>query len=118
MKETMELLLLLGLAVVGNILGGVYININLNKVEFDWKKLVSGIIKALCVSAMFLILALIIEKLPNLAESLGVEPKAMIVSAIGIYAGKVIGHLTKIFGFKKEEPPSKEAVEETEYVDI
>lgn len=127
MKEVVNLLILLGLSVIGNILGGVYVNINLSKLNFDWKKLVTGIIKALCISFMFLILAFIVESIPNVTETIGIEPKALIVSAIIIYATKIAGHLMKIFGIKKEEVtiiPEKEVkIEEEkdadeEFVDI
>lgn len=125
MKETVDLLILLGLAVIGNILGGVYVNINLNKIEFDWKKLVTGLIKAICVSSMFLILALIVERMPNITESIGIEPKVLIISAIAIYASKIVGHLMKIFGIKKEEVTNIPKVElkieekeDEEFVDI
>lgn len=126
MKETVDLLILLGLAVIGNILGGVYVNINLNKIKFDWKKLVTGLIKAVCVSSMFLILALIVERMPNVTESIGIEPKTLIVSAIIIYATKIAGHLMKIFGIKKEEVANIPKVElkieekdaDEEFVDI
>lgn len=125
MKEVVDLLVLLGLSVIGNILGGVYVNVNLNKIEFDWKKLVTGLIKAACVTSMFLILALIVEKMPSVTESIGVEPKALIVGAIAIYATKIVGHLTSIFGYKKNEITSIPKVElkieekeDEEFVDI
>lgn len=125
MKEVVDLLILLGLSVIGNILGGIYVNINLNKIEFDWKKLVTGLIKAICVSSMFLILSLIVERMPNVTESIGIEPKTLIVSAIIIYATKIVGHLMKIFGIKKEnvnvvakEEIKIEAKEENVYEDF
>lgn len=124
MKEILTLLLLLGLAVVGNIMGGIYININLNNVEFDWKKLVTGLIKALCVTTMFLVLSIIVMQIPSVTESIGVEPKALIVGAIIIYASKIVGHLTTIFGYKKEEVKVQEPAkvesrfEDEEFVDI
>lgn len=116
MKETIDLLILLGLSVIGNILGGVYVNINLNKIEFDWKKLVTGLIKAACVTSMFLILALVVENMPSVTESIGVEPKALIVGAIAIYSTKIVGHLTTIFGYKKQD--LKTSVVENEKVEI
>lgn len=121
MKEVFDLLLLLGLSVIGNILGGIYVNINLSKIEFDWKKLLTGLIKAICVCFMFLILAFIVESIPNVTDTIGVEPKALIVSAIIIYATKIAGHLMKIFGIKKEEVKVvniEEKNTDEEFVDI
>lgn len=122
MQEVFKLLLLLAVAVVCNILGGVYVNINLNKIRFSWKAFLTGVAKAICVAIMFIGLAYIIESVPSLAESLGVEPKAMIVSAIVIYATKTVGHLNTIFGYKKEvnvaavENTVKEVIDE--FVDM
>lgn len=124
MKEMFQLLLLLGLSVFGNILGGIYVNINLSNLSFDWKKLLTGVIKGLCVSFMFLILAFVVESIPGAVETIGIEPKALIVSAIIIYATKIAGHLMKIFGIKKEEVnvSPKEVISinenEEEFVDI
>lgn len=118
MQEVVKLLLLLGIAAVCNIVGGVYVNINVNKLQFSLRALITGIIKAACIATMFIGLAYIIENMPNLAASLGVEPKAMLISAIAIYTTKVVGHLTTIFGFKKEQI-SVAAVKETEeFVDM
>lgn len=122
MQESIQLLGLLGLAVVGNILGGMYVNVNIKNFNFDWQKLVNGAIKAIIVVFMFLSLACILEQIPSLSETIGIEPKAMIVSAIGIYTAKVGKHLITIFGIneedvKKVEQEIQEKLEE-EYVDM
>ena len=103
MQEAIQLLGLLGLAVISNILGGMYINVNIKDFKFEWQKLVNGIIKAIIISFMFLSLAYIIEQIPDLESVLGVQPKAMIISAIGIYVAKTGQHLIDIFGLKKDE---------------
>lgn len=127
MKEVLELLLLLGIAVSSNILCGLYLSIGVKKITFDKTKLINGIIKALCVSFAFIGLAYIINEVPNLSEAIGIEPKAMIISGIGLYAGKTTVSLCNILGIKKEDTVEKvkatvvEKVEETletEYVDM
>ena len=53
MQEAIQLLGLLGLAVISNILGGMYVNVNIKDFKFDWKKLINGIAKALMIAFMF-----------------------------------------------------------------
>ena len=65
MQEAIQLLGLLGLAVISNILGGMYINVNIKDFKFDWKKLINGIAKALMITFMFLSLAYILEQIPS-----------------------------------------------------
>ena len=118
MQEVVRLLLLFGIAAICNIVGGVYININVNKLQFSLRALITGIIKAACIATMFIGLAYIIESVPNLAASLGVEPKTMLLSAIAIYTTKVVGHLTTILGFKKEQASIIVTKETKEFVDM
>ena len=121
MQEAIQLLGLLGLAVISNILGGMYVNVNIKDFKFEWQKLVNGIIKAIIISFMFLSLAYIIEQIPDLESVLGVQPKTMIISAIGIYIAKTGQHLIDIFGLKKDEVKKVEkdiqAKIEEEYMD-
>lgn len=121
MQEAVQLLGLLGLAVISNILGGMYVNVNIKDFKFEWQKLVNGIIKAIIISFMFLSLAYIIEQIPDLESVLGVQPKTMIISAIGIYVAKTGQHLIDIFGLKKDEVKKVEediqAKIEEEYMD-
>ena len=127
MKEVFELLLLLGIAVVSNILCGLYLSIGVKQFTFDKVKLINGVVKALCVSLSFIGLAYIIYEVPSLSEAIGVEPKAMIISAIGLYAGKTAVSLCNILGITKEdtvkkvETTVKQEVDEwldDEYVDM
>ena len=121
MQEAVQLLGLLGLAVISNILGGMYVNVNIKDFKFDWKKLINGIAKALMIAFMFLSLAYILEQIPSLIDVLGMQPKTMIISAIGIYVAKTGQHLIDIFGLKKDEVKKVEediqAKIEEEYMD-
>lgn len=121
MQEAIQLLGLLGLAVISNILGGLYVNVNIKDFKFEWQKLVNGIIKAVMVMFMFLSLAYILEQVPSLVDTLGMQPKTMIISAIGIYVAKTGQHLINIFGLKKDEIKKVEddiqAKIEEEYMD-
>lgn len=122
MEEVIQLLGLLGLGVVGNILGGIYVNVNVKNFKFDLPKFLNGIVKAICVAFMFIALSYILEKVPNLSQTLGIEPKAMIISAIGIYVVKIGNHLINVFGLQKQqvEKAEKEVVEkiEKQYLDM
>lgn len=126
MKECFELLVLLGMAVASNIALGIYSNIGSGKESFDKKKLINGILKAICVSVGFLGLSYILCELPDLATALGIEPKAMMISAVTVYVTKATTTLLGIFGIKKVqtekvvakvEQTVKEDLEE-EYLDM
>lgn len=103
MQEAIQLLGLLGLAVISNTLGGMYVNVSIKDFKFDWKKLINGIAKALMIAFMFLSLAYILDQIPSLIDVLGMQPKAMIIGAISIYVAKTSQHLIDIFGLKKDE---------------
>lgn len=118
MEEVVKLLALLAISAIANIAGGIYVNVGIKNYEWDWKTFVQGIIKAVCVGVMFLVLAYVLEQIPSLAETLGVEPKAMLVSAIAIYVTKVVGHITSIFGFEKKEKATEVEQTENEYIDM
>ena len=94
---------------------------NIKDFKFEWQKLVNGIIKAVMVMFMFLSLAYILEQVPSLVDTLGMQPKTMIISAIGIYVAKTGQHLINIFGLKKDEIKKVEddiqAKIEEEYMD-
>jgi hypothetical protein len=116
MVEILKLIGILGIAVLCNILGGLYVNIGLNDGQFDTKKLLYGLAKAACVAAMFIGLSYTIEQIPSLSDTLGMEPKATLIAAIGVYSGKVVKHLSSIFGSdaikKAEKTTGTEELEE------
>lgn len=119
MEEVRELLILLAIAVVDNVLGGVYVSLSMDNFKFDMRRLIKGLVKAACVCAMLYGLSYIVYKMPALKDTIGLEPKALIVSGIGVYSVKVVGQLTKILGLKKENAASAEKEEENgEYKDI
>ena len=100
MQEMLNYLLVLGITVFCNILCGVYYNVNIKQIKFDWYKLGNGIIKALIVVAVFIGLAFVFEKMPELADAIGVTPKFVMISAITLYTGKTILGLANILGVK------------------
>ena len=112
MNECFELLGLLGVAVFSNISLGIYSNIGSGKEKFDKAKFFSGILKALCVSVGFIGLSYILCELPDLATALGIEPKAMMISAITVYVTKATTTLLSIFGIEKVQ--SQKVIEKVE----
>lgn len=118
MLEILNYLPLLGIAVVCNILCGIYYNINVKEIKFDWVKLLNGIIKAIIVIVVFIGTAYIFDQMKELTEALGVTPKFIMVSAITLYVGKVLVSLGKILGVdvvlgkvKQEEVSVKDIIE-------
>ena len=91
MKEIINLLPVLLVAILMNIIAGTYFNI-----DFSWKKLASGIVKAVIASGMFLGTAYCFEKTD--LSSIGITPSFVMSSAISLYVGKALISLSKILG--------------------
>ena len=96
----------LGVLIAVNIALGLYNNIENICETFDWRKLVKGIVKALCISGAFLGLAYSFD-VTGTSIDLGVfdiDPEAIMVSSIILYLGKGLQNLASILGVgtKKE----------------
>lgn len=124
MQECFELLIALGILAIANIIGGIINNIKLRKFKFEWKKLLNGVIQFLGFGFMFISLAYCINEIPEIGDALGVQPKAMILAAILVYAGKVFDQLNDTFNLKKqikvngEIKEVKKTVKEEEFIDM
>ena len=108
MLEILNYLPLLGIAVVCNILCGIYYNIHVKEIKFNWLKLFNGIMKAIIVIVVFIGMAYIFDQMKELAEALGVTPKFIMVSAITLYTSKVLISLGKILGVEIKIETKKE----------
>lgn len=96
----------LGVLIAVNIALGLYNNIENICETFDWRKLVKGIVKALCISGAFIGLAYSFD-VTGTSIDLGVfdiDPEAIMVSSIILYLGKGLQNLASILGVgtKKE----------------
>lgn len=100
MSEMLIQLGLLAVAIICNILCGVYYNINIKEANFDWYKLVNGVLKAIVISAVAIGMAFVFENKPELSEAVGVTPNFVINSAIILYVSKALVGLGKILGIK------------------
>lgn len=120
MQEVFKLLIVLAIVAVCNVVGGLINNVKLQKFKFSWKKLLDGCLQFLGVGAMFLGLAYAVFIIPDLGGMLGVEPKALIIAAIGVYAGKVLDQLIVLCNLKKEIKANdrQEDKADTECVDM
>ena len=98
MTEIIKLLPVLAVAIAMNIGAGLYYSIGTKNLTFDWKKLISGIIKAVIVAGMFIGTAYCFESTD--LSSLGVEPMFIMTSAIALYVGKAVVSLGKILGIE------------------
>lgn len=108
MIEILNYLPLLGIAVICNILCGIYYSTNMKEISFDWNKLFNGIMKAIIVIVVFIGMAYIFDQMKELAEALGVTPKFIMVSAITLYTSKVLISLGKILGVEIKIETKKE----------
>ena len=100
MSEMLIQLGLLAVAIICNILCGIYYNINIKEANFDWYKLVNGVLKAIVISAVAIGVAFVFENKPELSEAVGVTPNFVINSAIILYVSKALVGLGKILGIK------------------
>lgn len=96
MKEILNLLPVLAVAIIMNIAAGLYYNIGTKNLSFCRKTFVAGILKAVIVAGMFLGAAYCFEATD--LSSLGVTPDFLMTSAIVLYAGKAVTSLGKILG--------------------
>lgn len=96
MNEVLTLLPVLAVAIVMNIAAGIYYNVGTQNIEFSFKKLLSGIIKAGIVAGIFIGTAYCFETTD--LSSIGVTPVFVIMSAITIYVGKALTSVAKILG--------------------
>lgn len=100
MSEMLIQLGLLAVAIICNILCGIYYNINIKEANFDWYKLVNGVLKAIVISSVAIGMAFVFENKPELSEAVGVTPNFVINSAIILYVSKALVGLGKILGIK------------------
>ena len=100
MGEMLIQLGLLDVAIICNILCGIYYNINIKDANFDWYKLVNGVLKAIVISAVAIGMAFVFENKPELSDAVGVTPNFVINSAIILYVSKALVGLGKILGIK------------------
>lgn len=100
MGEMLIQLGLLAVAIICNILCGIYYNINIKDANFDWYKLVNGVLKAIVISAVAIGMAFVFENKPELSDAVGITPNFVINSAIILYVSKALVGLGKILGVK------------------
>ena len=91
-------LIALSIAAIVNILLGVYNNINVANCNFDIKKLLNGIIKAIIIIVAFIGIAYCFD-ITDL-NSLGLTPDMIVNTAIILYVSKSLQNLTKILGIE------------------
>lgn len=102
MKEILNLLPVLCIAILMNISAGMYYNIGTKNIKFNWYTLFSGIIKSGIIAGMFLGTAYCFEAtdLSSITSSLGITPNLMMTAAITMYVTKALISLSKILGLK------------------
>ena len=92
----------LGIAIVVNIILGLYNNINNIKETFDWRKLVTGVIKAACVAIAFIGLAYCFDATGTVIDVgvFDINPELIMTSSIVLYVGNGLQNLIGILGIK------------------
>lgn len=96
MKEMLRLLPILAVAIAMNIAAGTYHNVGQKGFRFNWERLLTGILKAAIVSALFIGTAFCFEMTD--LSSIGADPKFIMNAAISLYVGKALISLGRILG--------------------
>ena len=96
MKEILNLLPVLLVSIIMNISAGLYYNIGTKSLDFNWKILISGILKAGIVAGMFVGTAYCFEATD--LSSIGITAGFLMMSAISLYVSKAVISLGKILG--------------------
>lgn len=96
MKEIIDLLPILGTAMGLNILFGAYNAFSNDKLTFDKKKLIQGILKAIVIGLGFIGAAYCFEY--SDLSSLGITPIMIMNMSIILYVSKFINNLAKVLG--------------------
>ena len=102
MMEIFKALGILAIVVMCNILCGIYYNVNVKNIKFDWIKLLNGVIKALIVGIIAVGMSYVFGQMPELTEAIGITPMMIMNSAIILYVGKTLVGLGKILGVNVE----------------
>ena len=105
MTDILPMLPPLIVLMIANILLGLYAKIGIEEIEFDWKKLVSGIIKAVIIGIAALSLAYATSVID--LSGVGVEPATLITAAIVLYAQKAFTNLAKCLNVNTTTTTSK-----------
>lgn len=66
----------------------MYYNIGINKVKFDWKVLIIGVVKALIIAGAFIGLGYCFDKMD--LTSIGISPETIMSAAIILYVTKAV----------------------------
>ena len=104
MSDILHYLPVLLVSIGMNILLGLYYKIGINRLSFDLKILLNGVIKAGIIGIVFIGMAFCFDRVD--LSSLGVNPCIFMHSAIFLYMGKAMSNLAKILGV--QEPSQNE----------
>lgn len=96
MNEILQLMPVLWVAIGLNIALGMYYKIGKEKISFNWRVLIQGIIKAIIIASSFIGLAYCFEQID--LTSIGITPKLIMGLAITLYVTKDLQHLSNILG--------------------
>ena len=99
MNEVLKLLAPLAVSVIINIALGMYYNIGKQRLSFNYRWLLNGLVKALIVGGSFVGLAYIVDTVQIMPEE---TPQLVMLSAIILYVGKATISLKKILGLGVE----------------
>lgn len=98
MREIINMLPILVIAVIINIMLGTYYKIGKNKLKFNCKVFIQGLIKAFIVGASFIGLAYCFDVID--LSNIGITPTTIMSTSVIMYVTKDIQNLAKVLGIE------------------
>lgn len=95
-KEVVHTLPVLFALIIMNIISGMFNSISIEKVKFDKKKFIYGVLKAIVVSISILVLAYVFDTID--LSGIGFTPMTIVSGGIMVYACKLGVNIIKILG--------------------
>jgi len=101
MQNIITYMPVLGVAMVVNILLGLYYKIGVEELKFETKVFINGVIKAIIIALSFFGIAYCFTK-TDLSQ-IGISPETIMLSAIALYVCKALTNLASILGVETKK---------------
>ena len=105
LKECLTNLPVLFLAMGGNIAAGTIASTTVDKIEFDKKKFIDGLVKVIITAIGLIILAYAFDKID--LSSIGYTPNTVITTGIVVYSTKLLFNIIKLLGLSNMFPSTQ-----------
>lgn len=102
LQECIKNLPILFACIVANIAAGTLASVTIDKISFDKKTLIDGIVRAIVVAVGLIILAYAFDRVD--LSGLGYTPATVVSTGILVYAAKLLTNIVKLIGLSDKFP--------------